>query len=517
MILPAYASYNIYTRIARTTTSLGPVLVATEANKLVDWDVEIIDENNCRDRFCPKSEDGFPDHRKLQEERPADVVGFYGSLSCVIPRLYHLASLYQSMGARTVAGGKHVENLPEEALDHHLDAVVIGEGENTIRELLLVWQTGLPPDNVSGIVFRKAGKTVRTSPRLLITDFETHPMPDFGLVRYAKLSLYPVGRTRGCNMNCEFCVVKDTARCLKPQQVVEQIAHLVEHRGAKKFFEVSDHFAANPEEAITFCRLLKQYQEKHNIRISMTVQIRINDARNTRLLKAMKEAGINDMAIGYESPIDEELKAMRKGYLSKDMIAWTKVYRDHGFFVHGMFIFGYPAKESRKYGLELEEQVKRFRHFIKKAKIDTIQVLLTIPLPGSELRKRLESEGRIFPLDQIGWEYYDGLYPLFIPDGNLTPGDVQEAMTRIMKKTYSFWRLPEIIVNILFHFPRIVFISSLTIFSFRVRYISRSFKRWKKRYFRNSAVRFGGYIILKNWIKNFKKDKFSTLINRTGN
>jgi radical SAM superfamily enzyme YgiQ (UPF0313 family) len=312
-------------------------------------------------------------------------------------------------------------------------------------------------------------------------------------------------------------VVKEKTRSLKPQQLMEQIALLVEQRKARKFFEVSDHFAADPEEAITFCRLLKEYQEKHNVRLSMTVQIRINDAKNTKLLMAMKEAGINDLAIGFESPIDEDLKAMRKGYLSRDMIRWTQAYRSQGFFVHGMFIFGYPAKEKPQHKLGLEERIKRFRTFIKKAKIDTIQILLTIPLPGSELRRRLEAEGRVFSLDQIGWEYYDGLFPLFEPDDGLTPEQLQNAITRIMKKMYSFWRLLEIIINIIVHFPRIVFVSSLTIISFRIKYIKRSFIRWKNRYFRNPTVRFGGYIILKNWLKNFKKDKFSNFLARSRN
>jgi len=60
----------------------------------------------------------------------------------------------------------------------------------------------------------------------------------------------------------------------------------------------------------------------------------------------MREAGINVVAIGFESPIDEELKAMNKHIKSADMIAFTRVFHKFGFLVHGMFIFGYPLKEG---------------------------------------------------------------------------------------------------------------------------------------------------------------------------
>lgn len=514
IILPAFPQFNIYSQIAKVTTSLGPICVATSVSKLENWDVEVIDENNCRSLFCPKDDSGYPDHRKIQQERPADVVGFYGSLSSTIPRLYRLAKLYKSLGAKTVAGGKHVENLPEEALKNHIDCVVIGDGEITIRELLKSWESSLPLSSITGIVFKNGDKAVKTDPRSLLTDFEALPYPNFDLLLYARMKVFPLLRTRGCNMNCEFCAVKDKTRCDTPEHLLNQIAYLVEHRKARKFFEVSDHFAAHRDDTIKFCRLLHNYIEKTNIRISITVQIRINDALDHELIQAMRDASINDLAIGYESPIDEDLQAMRKGYLSQDMIHWTKTLHNHGFFIHGMFIFGYPKRIAHHSSIGLSEKVRRFRKFIRRAKIDTVQILLTVPLPGTDLWKRLDREGRLYPLDQIGWKYYDGQYPLFEPDDGLRPEEIQNAAKRIMKKTYNPWRLVEMIVNTLVHFPRLVFIPAFSIFTFRVRYLNRAFLRWKRQYFRNPSVRFGGYIVLKNWLKNFKKDQFLDRLHR---
>ena len=45
IIIPVYPAFNVYSRSANKTTALGPVSVASSANKLEKWDVEVIDEN----------------------------------------------------------------------------------------------------------------------------------------------------------------------------------------------------------------------------------------------------------------------------------------------------------------------------------------------------------------------------------------------------------------------------------------------------------------------------------------
>jgi len=514
MILPAFSHFSIYTAVAKQMTSLGPLCVATSANQLDRWDVEVIDENNCKDISCPKDGEGYPDHAKLQLERPADVVGFYGSISSTIPRLFKIAQFYKKMGVKTVAGGKHVENLPEESLENGLDVAVLGEGEFTIQELLLAWQRERPLHDIRGIVFLENGKACRTITRDPITDLDTLPAPDFDLLRYARIKYYPFGRIRGCNMNCEFCAVKDRTRYCSPQKAVDQIAHLVETRGAKRFFDCSDHFAADRDAAIEFCNLLIKYRKTNNVWLNMTVQTRINDAEDAELLRTMRQAGIHNLAIGYESPIDEDLKTMRKGYLSGDMVRWTNILHGHGFLIHGMFIFGYPKKVKFFNQIPINEKVRRFKEFLINAKIDTVQVVLTVPLPGTDLRERLIRAGRLYSLNQIGWEYYDGQFPLYEPDDGVSPEELLRGMTQIMGRIYRFRNLFKIIVGTLFHFPRMLILASLSIVTFRVRYIVQAFLKWRRRYFRNNLIRFGGYLVFKSWLKNFKEDNFLQYLKR---
>ena len=61
MIAPAFPAFNIYSRIARQTTALGPLAVATAMSRVPGWNVEVIDENNYR-RPGPRDAHGLPDH-----------------------------------------------------------------------------------------------------------------------------------------------------------------------------------------------------------------------------------------------------------------------------------------------------------------------------------------------------------------------------------------------------------------------------------------------------------------------
>ena len=501
IIIPAYPAFNIYSRIAKGTTALGPVAVASAANKRERWDVEVIDENNLR-RYGPKSNQIGADHDFLQRLRPADVVGFYGGLTSTIPRLYELALFYKNRGVITIAGGQHfVKDNIAEALNSGIGCVVIGEGEDTIRELLEVFEGRREMGDVKGIAYLENGKVVYIPKREQITDFDRLPLADFSLVRYARIKMYPVERIRGCGMDCEFCTVKGKPRYASVERLLESISLLVETRDARHFFIVDDLFGQQRDETIRFCNMLKNYQENIGRRLDLSVQIRWDKARDHELLSSMRRAGINTVAIGFESPIKEELEAMRKHVKPEEMLSVTKEFRRHGFLVHGMFIFAYPMKEGIEFSMSLEERVKHYREFIKKARLDTIQILLPVPIPGTELHSRLKKQNRIYPVQDVGWEYYDGNFPLFEPDQPMTTEDMQNAVKKIMGRFYEFKYLFMIGLN-LFSFPAMVFFLHDIKFGWRSWYRS-----W-----RNYLIRFGGWITIKNWLAKYKRDSFSEKI-----
>jgi radical SAM superfamily enzyme YgiQ (UPF0313 family) len=470
IVIPAYPAFNIYSRIARRTTALGPVCVAGAVNKMEQWDVEVIDENNLG-KFGPRSDTVGADHEFLQRLRPADVVGLYGGLTSTIPRLYQIANFYKNRGISTIAGGQHfVEETIPAALSAGIDYIVPGEAEETIKELLQAIVANRDADAVKGIAYLKDGRLFFTPKREPQTDFDKLPLPDFSLVRYAKIKLFPVERIRGCGMNCEFCTVKGQPRHAEPKRLLEHISLLVETYNAKSFFIVDDLFGQQRDETIRFCRMLADYRT---------------------------------LCIGNESPIEEELKAMNKHIRSADMLSMTRIFHESGFLVHGMFIFGYPLKDNSGFKMSVNERVKCYKNFIRKAKIDTVQILLPVPIPGTELRGRLQRQKRIYPLEDIGWEYYDGSFPLFEPDEPLNSEEIQQGCRKIMGRFYRFGYIFLVPLNIL-SFTRLIF------FFHNIRL---GWRRWHRSW-RNYLIRFGGWITMRRWSSEFKKDAFSTRLQK---
>jgi len=479
-------------------TALGPICVATAVNDVEGWDAEVIDENNYR-RGAPCDADGLPDHSVLQRIRPADAVGFYGGLTSTIPRLLQVASYYQSLGVPTIAGGQHfVDENVDEALRNGVDYVVGGEGEEVIKELIEVLDGTRPREEVRGIAYLDADGRVRQSTRDPVADLDGLPVPDFSLLRYGRVQVYPVGRVRGCGMNCEFCTVKGRPRYASPERLMDQFTSLYEKQGAKAFFIVDDLFGQDRQETLRLCRLLRDYQQEVKARFSIVVQIRLDKAHDAELLHAMREARINTVAIGFESPIPEELQAMNKRLKPDEMVAMTRLYHRAGFRVHGMFIFGYPMKPGVDFKMTARERVKRVRRFIRKARIDTLQVLLPVPLPGTELRRRLQEQNRIYSTKHVGWEYYDGNFPLFEPDEPMTAEEMQASIRKIMGRFYRGSRFLSVGLNIL----------SFPVIMLHLHDLKAGWQRWSRRWW-NSLMGVAGWRIIKKWTAQFRKGTFA--------
>lgn len=497
-VVPSFPEVNIFSRAAKKTTALGPLMVATAANKIWGWQVEVIDENNYRG---PRNCRGLPDHLILQKENPAALVAFYCGLSSTIERVWELAEFYRQEGAIIIAGGWHAHYCPEETLNHGIDIVVHGDGEMVVQQIINVFaekkflgREFLDCEeflhslrNIPGISFREKSQIKTNLPSALeVPDLNGLPYPDFGLLRYARMKIYPVGRIRGCGMNCEFCSVRGNPRWASSHYLFGLIRWLRETRGARRFFIVDDRLEEDLDGTREFFELVA---EKYGNRLTFTVQTRLEAAKNIELLEAMKKAGVRTVCIGYESPIDQDLRAMRKGYLSSHMLEWTKVLRRY-FWIHGMFIVGYPAKE-KKDSIGAKETVEHFKRFIRKASPDTLQVLHPFPLVGTDLRQRLEKEGRIFPLGLVPWSRYDGSYVCFEPD-NMSLREFQEIPVRLMRRFYnplSFVRIP------------------LRTITFPADYLIRGWKHWYRDWYRD-VIKYGGHRLIQRWLKKQKGKKF---------
>ena len=489
MIIPAFPEVNIFTRQAKKTTALGAIIVATAANKLWGWQVEVIDENNYRKG--PRDSNELPDHIVLQRERPATVVGFYCGLTSTMERVWKLAELYHQQKAFTIAGGWHALYCPKETLEHNIDVVVYRDAEKVIRQILSNLEKEKFLENIPEISFLENGQ-LKTNASELVEVLGLDPklnrlaLPDFGLLKYAKIKLYPVGRVRGCSKNCEFCSVNEKPHWASSQHLFETVNWLVETRKAKRFFLVDDNLAEDLEGTIEFFNMIA---DKYGNRLDFSIQMRLDLAKNTEFLRVIKKAGVTIACIGVESPIDEDLKAMHKGYRSDKMLEWIKIVQRY-VKTHIMLIAGYPLKERNVF-LNAKEIIKRFKEFVRKAHPDSVHVMLPGPGVGTSLRERLKKEGRLFSLDLVPWSKYDGRFICFRPDKNMSVRELQEMPFKIMGRFYNLWS----------------FVRISRIIVFPIDYLIRRWKPEHRSWYRN-AVKSGGYLLMRRWKAKQKMDEF---------
>jgi anaerobic magnesium-protoporphyrin IX monomethyl ester cyclase len=119
------------------------------------------------------------------------------------------------------------------------DLVVVGEGEETVIELMAALSARTPLAQVKGIAYRENGKTITTERRPLIKDIDSIPLPAYDLFPmhlYRLLRMphsagsdfvIPVLSGRGCPFTCNFCYRLDEGfRPRKNEAIIEEIQML---------------------------------------------------------------------------------------------------------------------------------------------------------------------------------------------------------------------------------------------------------------------------------------------------
>ncbi len=364
----------------------------------------------------------------------ADLVGL-SALTPTAPAAYALADRLRARGLPVVVGGPHVTFLPDEALAH-ADFVVRGEGQRTIVELVQALAGGGSLSAISGLSFWQTGQAQHNPPRPACTpeEFAALPAPDLGLVvGRERMPLLPVMTQWGCPFDCDFCsVIKLFGRRVRARPVADVLDELEAHRGAHVFF-YDDNFVVSKART----RALLQGMIDRGLHLHWSAQMRaetVYASKSTRaldheLLDLMRASGCVMVYCGYESVNPATLSAYRKRQDVRTIQDSLAAFHAHGIKVHGMFVVGSDADDDRTIAQTLR--------FALRQRIDTVQLLMLTPCPGTDFYARMEAQGRLLSRD---WSLYDGHHALVQP-ARMSAYALQMQTYRAMLRFYSNWHI----------------------------------------------------------------------------
>ncbi|MCH1627558.1 B12-binding domain-containing radical SAM protein [Fredinandcohnia quinoae] len=173
----------------------------------------------------------------LYSKRP-DIIGF----SCYIWNIEETIKVIKMLKKIKpeliiILGGPEVTYDVNEWIDRlpEVDYIVIGEGEQTFKQLLTNLDSGQNPDEISGLAYCKDGRTIINPQRNKI-DLKDLPSPfrfEEDLSQLSKRVTY-IETSRGCPFSCQFCLssIEVGVRYFDREKIKEDIRFLMAN-GAK--------------------------------------------------------------------------------------------------------------------------------------------------------------------------------------------------------------------------------------------------------------------------------------------
>ena len=361
----------------------------------------------------------------------ADLVGI-SSTTATAPAAYRLADLLSDANVPVVLGGPHVTFLTEEALAH-APLVVRGEGESTMAELVRALEQGRPLEGVRGLSFRApAGEAHHNPPRPRCDQegFERLPIPDLRLVEgNERMTTKPLMTQWGCPFDCEFCSVtamfSRSVRRRRTDQVISELAGL----DARRVFFHDDNFVVNKARttellhAMLAAGLTPEWFAQ--VRADAALRSLAHPEVDDEFLALMRRTGCRAVMIGVEAVTDEGLAEIGKRQKVATVVKSVRAFHDHGIAVHGMFVAGLDTDTASS-----AEATAAFAH---RVGIDTFQLMVETPLPGTRLWDRVAGD-RLLSDD---WSLYDGHHVVMRP-AQMTPLELQLSVLEAMRRFYSW-------------------------------------------------------------------------------
>lgn len=310
-------------------------------------------------------------------------------------------------GTVVVCGGPHATALPERTMREcpEIDYLVIGEGEESLAELLQTIEDGNPVSDLLGVCRRNKDGTVRILPRRpLIRNLDTLPLPAYDLLSGLRYTGDPVRKrhtigsimtSRGCPFDCTFCnkaVFGSTYRRRSPESVVREIRLQQDVLGVEEIYFMDDLFATNRQ----WLNRLFEIMRSEGIRLPWKCLGRAggleeDDYRN------MAEHGCHTVQFGVESGNQGVLDDIRKRLTLDQIREAFHLAGKAGLHTYGFFIAGHR--------LDTEDTIRQTLRFAEALAPDFIAFFCLVLFPGTHVFMHGPEEK--YDWRRIGYVHWD--------------------------------------------------------------------------------------------------------------
>jgi uncharacterized radical SAM superfamily protein len=275
---------------------------------------------------------------------------------------------------------------------NNIDFFAIGEGEDTIVELLQTLEKSKDTADVYGIAYRKGQGFSITSKRKPLDSLDVLPFPH----QYASEVLkdyenYPLSAfsnifaTRGCPYQCFFCGSRNIwgkgVRFRSPPNVVEEMLKL-QSIGINNIHFDDDTFGVTGRYLQSLCKAIRS--SCPGFKWSCEMHVRLVNEKNISL---MKEAGCNMIQLGVESGNNGILKEIGKGFTIEEALAACKLIKAFDIKLETFFMAGFPQ--------ETEASLSDTARIIDELECNKIIYSIFTPYPGTEAFDLCQDKGII--------------------------------------------------------------------------------------------------------------------------
>ncbi len=335
----------------------------------------------------------------------ADVIG----LACYIWNIevsLELAKLIKKVQPDTiiVLGGPEVTYLPEAILNDHaaVDYIVLGEGEQTLDNLLATLDGGQTVQDVPGLAYRSKGMVVTSQPQV-VGSLDDIPFPyrheDMELMK-DKILYYE--SSRGCPFSCQYCLSSATAgvRFLGQERVISDLKFFIEHNVRQVKF-VDRTFNARKEHYFPIMKFLAAQTCRTNFHFEIAA-----DIWDKEVLEFLRDVppGRFQFEIGIQSTNEQTLAAIKRHNNWHQIVENVSRVKDYGnIHLHLDLIVGLPHET-------ISEFTKSFND-VYHLQPDMLQIGFLKMLKGSGIRHSSVDHGYVYmdsaPYEVLANNYMD--------------------------------------------------------------------------------------------------------------